>query len=83
MSYRSIQYFQEKLSILHDHNNNEVIVVHVKISYIRNNFPSLIPQITSSIIISIVTKTKLDESFQIYWVIIEDIDVPSKSRWKH
>ena len=67
---------KKKLSIIRKRKNDKIIVAHLNINSLRNNFDNLIGQITGNTDISMVSETKLDESFPIGQFIIEVFGVP-------
>ena len=64
------------MSLICKCNIGEIIAVHLNINSLVNKFDSLIGQIAGSTNISMVSETKIDESFAIGQFVIEGFGVP-------
>ena len=66
---------KEKLNIIRMRNIDKIIVAHLNINTLRNNFDGLIGQITDNVDILMVSETKLDVSFPVSQFVIEGFGV--------
>ena len=64
------------MSLICKRNIGEIIAAHLNINSLVNKFDSLTGQIAGSTNISMVSETKIDESFAIGQFVIEGFGVP-------